>query len=449
MGQELRQELRLETTLAPLLVQSLKLLQINQLELREVIEQNLEQNPFLEKKDTQEEYEFDIPRETKDDLSNYPRDPYWRPSRHPADGKGEDYTPSPVVPELKFEEYLMDQIKLTFKKENELNIAKHIVFSLNEDGYLTEPLEEIASLLDQELKIVKGVLEKIHFLDPVGIGARDMRQSLLIQLEEMGFKGSLAYRVVDKFLNDFLAGNHTKIKNLFRIDADTFREVREIIISLVPKPRKIWGGGETQYIIPDIVVEEQDGKWTVYLNDKYIPHITVSKLYREYMSNPKRFSKNEVSYLRKKWTDANFLVSSIEKRRQTMLAIGRYIVKEEEGFLKKDVISLKLLTMLEVAEGINRNVSTVSRAIRGKYIQTPIGVFPLKKIFSAGKNKEWNKIEKRLKESIENEDKNKPLSDKQIVEILKKEGFDIARTTVVKYRKLWGIPSSNGRVNLK
>ena len=430
---EQRLELKLEQRLATVLIQRLDLLQLPELELLQLLKQKLEENLFLEKEE--EEKELPLPEEI-DDWGTYPR------SLEPNLAKAQNF-PIPISkPRLK--EFLLSQLRITIKDPKLLEIGEYIIYELDEDGYLPVSVEKIAEFFDEDHKIVELLLKQIQRFEPVGIGARDLQECLLIQLESNKKTPKIAISIVKNYFKDFIAQDYEKIKLKLKISGLDLEKALQHIKLCRPKPGKTWEG-DVKYVLPEILIERREEEWVASLTGEWIPKINISKPYQAMLKDLSALNTEEKDYLRKKWQEAKFLIEGIEKRRETLTAIADYIVKNELDFLNHKSNSLKFLTLQEVADGISRNVSTISRAVKGKWVQTPRGAFKLKNFFSGGKIKNYPEIVHRIKELIAQEDKSCPLRDPEISQILQKEGSKIARTTVIKYRTHLGIPTASKR----
>jgi RNA polymerase sigma-54 factor len=414
----------------------LDLLTLPLLELQLAIKQELEQNPVLEKEDEDEREDLPLPEEI-DNWDNYPK-------YSTEDSEKEERDLPIPMPKPTLKEYLLSQLRVTIKNEKSLLIGEHIIYELNEDGYLPITVEEIAKFFGEDTDIVKSVLKTIQGFDPVGVGARNLQECLLIQLKSDLNAPDIALVIIEKFFEAFVSEDYQQIKAKLQCSEVDFEEAIDCIKSYRPKPGRTWEG-EVKYVVPEIVVEQDGEELLVFLTREWMPNIRLSKFYQELLHNSDNLDKEEKSYLRKKLGEAKLFLEGIEKRRETLTGIATYIIKTQLDFLSHKSNSIKFITLEEVARVINRNPSTISRAIKDKWIQTPKGVFRLKAFFSGGKIKEYPEIILKIKEVIETEDKTHPLKDPKIAEILKNEGFEIARTTVIKYRTQLGIPTANKR----
>ncbi len=429
---EQRLNLKLEQRLATVLIQRLDLLQLPELELLQLLKQRLEENLFLEKEG--EEKELPLPEEI-DDWDTYPKMEY-SPTR-------EKNFPIPLS-KLELKEFLLSQLRITIIEPKLLEIGEYIIYELDEDGYLPISIEKIAEFFDEDPKIVEILLKQIQRFEPIGVGARNLQECLLVQLESKPKTPKLAISIIKNCFEDFIDQNYEKIRLKFKNSDSNLEQALQCIKLCRPKPGKIWEG-DIKYVLPEMLIEWREEEWVASLTDDWIPKIRISKSYQEMLRNVSALSTEEKAYLRKKLQEARFLIEGIEKRRETLTAIANYIIKNELDFLNQKTDSLKFLTLQEVADGIGRNVSTISRAVKGKWIQTPRGAFKLKNFFSGGKIKNYTEIVRRIKELIANEDKSKPLRDQEIAQILGKEGFKIARTTVIKYRTQINILTASKR----
>ncbi|MBI4721693.1 MAG: RNA polymerase factor sigma-54 [Candidatus Stahlbacteria bacterium] len=430
-------EQKLDLRLAPILLQRLNLLMLPQIELRQLIRQELELNPFLEKEDGEDD-ELPLPEEI-DDWDRYPQSMYEKP---------EEERDTPLIalkPTLK--EHLLSQLRVTVKDEKLIAIGEYIIYELNEDGYLQMTIEEISTALNENKELVESVLMQVQQFDPAGVGAKNLQECLELQLNSIESNPrvvKIAIRIIRDFFDDFIAKDYEKIKNRLQITDIEFVSAIKCIKLCRAKPGKIWEG-EPKYILPEIVVEYEGDKLVVSLTNDWIPKIRLSASYKELLRDAGTLTAEEKSYLRKKLNDAKLLLEGIEKRRETITAIAEHIVENEADFLTNKDRSLNLLTLEEVAQVIDRNPSTVSRAIKDKWLQTPRGAFKMKMFFSGGKLKEYTDIKQRIKELVNNEDKSAPISDIKIAELMEKEGIKVARTTVIKYRTQLDIPTAKER----
>ncbi|MFQ5906144.1 MAG: RNA polymerase factor sigma-54 [bacterium] len=443
MEPELRLTLRLQ--LSPQLIELLKLLQLPRLELEQLIRTELEQNPLLEEIESDEDEtesseeesepadEFEWAEYLQDDL-----DPSYKPDRR----RTEDFTQQiPAVP-ASLRDYLMTQVHLRGNSDEQILIGEYIVDSLDDDGYLRSvTVEEIAEALDVELESVESALALVQSLDPPGVGARNLKECLLIQLRGRGKKDGIEVKIVNEHLNDLKNKRYQAITRSLKITEKTLQKAVDVISSLQPRPGSGAWGSEVRYVTPDVLIERAEDEYRVFLNETNIPHLRVSKSYKDVLANLRGRSKKEKEFVRKRLASARFLINGLDERRRTIMKVMSFIAENQRNFLEKGVSQLKPMTLRVVADALGIHESTVSRVIRGKYVQTPQGVFNLKFFFSAAIRSDHSEdvsarsIRARIAELIRNEDKKKTLSDKKIAEILSREGFEVARRTVGKYRE--------------
>ncbi len=448
----LKQEQKLIMT--PELRQAIELLQFTSLELDEYLEGQIEKNPLLEMeelKDSQENVEEQSKEneeiDWKEVIENYDDISY-----KPQNEKDEkEYTYENFVsysPSLK--EHLLVQIKLIFTDEKDIEIGETLIDYIDENGYFKGEIKEIGQELNLEGEDVENVLNRIQTLDPVGVGARDLRECLIIQLKEKKIKKPSIYKVIENHLEDIAKNRLQNISKKLDIELIEVQEICDLIKTLEPKPGRGYSGEEkdVKYITPDIILREIDGEYVILLNDITAPRLNINRYYKELITKSK--DANTADYLKGKLNSAMWIIKSIEQRRMTIYNVVKSILKHQEDFLKKGEKALKPLTLKEVADDINVHESTVSRAVNGKYMQAPNGLFELKYFFSSGVSSNKGdvsaiSIKAIIKDLIEKEDVKKPLSDQKITDILKGKGISISRRTVAKYRDELNIPSSTLR----
>ena len=295
------------------------------------------------------------------------------------------------------------------------------------------------------------MLQVVQHLDPAGTGARDLRECLLLQLREAGREAALPGRMVREFFDELVAHRWADVARKVGISAAEVQEAADEIAKLNPKPGLLKSGGSDNYVIPDMVVEKIDGVYLVFINDGNLPRLRLSKVYQEIARDKKRFDGENKEFITNKLNAAQWLIQAIEQRRQTMLKVMHFIVDRQRDFFEKGVNFLKPLTLREVADAIGMHESTVSRVTNEKYAQTPRGVLPLKYFFSSGlSTTDGDDVSARgIKATIDklvgDENPKNPLTDQAIVEILERDGVQIARRTVAKYRDQLGVLSARMR----
>ena len=476
-----RQELRLR--LAPQILQSIEILQLATLDLKGLIEREMEMNPtieietedpLLERERAAPSGEGDIAQlelaPSADSLeAEFERleglNEQWKEFsgsyRPRMDGGDKDKKleamNNTAGRSVSLQEFLDGQLAELSLKERDLAIANYLIWNIDDNGYVRYEInEEFAKGLEIEPSItveeMEDVLELIQSFEPQGVGARDLRECLLIQLEQtnVAHRYDLEIAVVREHLDDVVNNRLPKIAKALGEPVELIDEAISFIRSLNPKPGRLFANDQVHYVIPDVVVDQIDERWEVRVEDSYIPRIHISKHYQEMLKAGADDPKVR-AYVKKKIDSAKWLMESIEQRKSTLSRIAQHIVDFQTPFLEKGVDALRPLKMQFIADQVGVHVSTVSRAIADKYIQTPRGIFALKFFFTGGttradgEEKSIVAVKQKVRDIVKKEDKNHPLSDEEIAAALKSEGLDIARRTVTKYRKQLGIPSSRQR----
>ena len=471
--------------LSPQQIQFIKLLQLNTLNFEERVEEELLENPALEDgKDEEEEPEYspaedsDFDHEsTKDeiDISDYMNDDDGGVHLN-GDYQGEDEEKEflPAVYYSSFRERLMEQITGVLRSDEEEFLADQIIGTLDDDGYLRRPLGAIKNdlLFTQNIRTteeaLEGILSLIQELDPPGVGARDLKECLLLQIKrKQAVKNNpvyrLAYGIIDEMMDDFSKKHYTKILKKFEISEDYLREALEFISKLNPKPAQSGSEGASgkDFIIPDFIVKESYGDLEVSLNGKNAPELRVSRAYSEtlksYEASNKKTSeqKDAVQYIKQKLDGAKWFIESVKQRQNTLLLTMRKIVElQRDFFMSGDETDLKPMILKDIAEEIHMDISTISRVASSKYVETDFGIFLLKDFFTEGittdsgeevSNREVKNI---LRKAVDSENKKKPLTDEALKKILQEKGYKIARRTVAKYREQLNLPVARLRKEL-
>jgi RNA polymerase sigma-54 factor len=466
LGQELR--------INPRLYQAMDLLYMPLLDLQQHLKQELVANPFLELVEpTEDGMEEDQENETKEDENEVDwedilLDGFETGGRREEYEEREYYEPTAVATRDLYD-HLHDQIALLRLDPRQIVIAEEIIGNINDTGFLTCELEAIVESLnaflqsedaktagfeDEALLTIEeaeAVLGIIQGLDPAGIGARDLRECLLLQLGDQDMGNSLVYDIVDKHFDQLVNHRWAEISKELGVSPQEVQSAADEISKLDPKPGLQYSAGEGNYIIADLVVEKVDNDYIVFHNDTALPRLRMSRSYREVAKDKAKFKGENKEFISNKLNNANWMLQAIEQRRQTMLKVMNFIVDRQRDFFEEGIEHLKPLTLREVAEVINMHESTVSRVTNQKYVQTPRGVFPLKFFFSSGLSTDSGEdvsargIKARIQKLVGDEDTMKPLTDQTIVDILKREGINIARRTVAKYRDQLGILSARMR----
>ena len=459
MRHEMRPELQQRLVMTPKLQQAIKLLQMPALELQQKLKHELLQNPMLEDVDdaddeeaqevetssAEDEGEFKA-GEDEIDWDRYLKDGFEMGGQEIGEREDSDdyYERVPVV-RSSLEDYLKSQLRMSVASPEELKIGEFIIGSLDSNGFLTCSAEEIAGYMSADLKQVEEVLAVIKTFDPPGVGAADLRECLLIQLEQQGLSESLAARLVREHLDDLLEKRYREIARSLKKTVKEIQVAADVVAGLDPRPGTRYSSEEPRYIVPDLIVDKVEDGYVVQLNDRNIPRLRVSRAYRDILSGARKKDKEEEDYVKKKLDSARWLIRTIDQRRRTMVRVMQAILDAQRSFFDKGVEHIKPLTLQQIANVVEMHESTVSRVTNGKYVQTPRGVYELKYFFSPGlktdngEDASSKRIKARIQEMVETEDKKKPLSDQDIAARLKDDGFSVARRTVAKYRDQLGI----------
>ena len=462
----LSQQLRIN----PRLYQAMDLLYMPLLDLQQHLKQELLGNPFLELVEPEEETEVPLGEEAKEDKKEAEKndEPNWEeillddggdqgaPPRDMSEAR--EYV-EPVPVETKdLTDHLREQMRLLDLTPRQQLLAEEFIGNIAEDGYLGATLEEIVNGVNQVLQAhadaseqdvapqpytlveAEEMLRIVQKLDPPGVGARDLRECLLLQLEARGETDTLAYRLVHDAFEDLKAHRWSDLGKRFGLDAVEVQKVADDLAKLDPKPGLQHSSANDAYIIPDLVVEKIDGEYKVFLNDSGLPRLRISKTYQDIARDKKKFQGENKDFINQRMNSAHWMIQAIEQRRQTMLKVMNFIVDRQREFFEKGVEYLKPLTLREVADVISMHESTVRRVTNEKYVQTPRGLLPLKFFFSSGlstttgEDASARAIRAQIQKMVADEDPKNPLTDQQIVEMFAQKGVKIARRTVAKYR---------------
>ena len=456
------QHLSQSQVLAPQLQQSLQILQVPMLELRNLIQQEIETNPTIEMEQTEptiedKQAEHDEFQEEFDRLAKL--DEEWRDymaqsssysGRSSEDEERRQFFFDSLVKEETLQQHLLEQIEISDLEEGDRKIAELIIGNVDDAGFLQTAAEDIAKNTGMELEDISRVLAVVQTFHPIGVASRDLRECLLIQLKRIGKEQSLEYRIVDRFIDDLGKRRFPEIARRLGTTAEQVQRAANFIATLDPKPGQIFTADPNNYVLPDVTVERIGDQWQISLNGDQIPHLRISNTYKDLMSSD-RNGADVRDYIRDKIRSGKFLIKSIHQRQQTISNISHEIVGRQKEFLERGPSALKPMTMVQIADIVGVHETTVSRAISGKYIRTPHGVFEMKYFFTPGYqtadgvSMSNTSVKGAIAELVKVENAKSPLSDKEIVEILSKRGIPIARRTVAKYRNELNILPSNMR----
>lgn len=372
-------------------------------------------------------------------------------TRAPRDDSAEVFE-RPEVATESLSDHLLTQLRMTNLNEKDFDIGEYIIWNINEVGYLSCDTSVIAHNLDVDQERVERVLHVIQKFDPAGIGARNLQECLLIQLEEQRPPYELAIEIVRDHFDDFTNKRYEKIVKKLDIDIEDLRDAIAEIMKLNPKPGEGYIGIGDNVIVPDMTVErDENDEFRITLNDWNIPQLRINNSYKKLLLDKKNTSRETKDFVRKRLESARWLINSIHQRRLTILRVMETIVEKQRDFFEKGKEYIRPMILKDVADEINMDISTVSRVTNGKYVQTEWGVFELKYFFSEGirtdegEDVSNRRIKQLIRDIIDKEDPKKPLNDQKIADILKREGYNLARRTVAKYREQMNIPVSRLR----
>lgn len=470
------QELRQEQILAPQQLQSLEILIAPILELQEKISEELEQNPTLEQDNPPgEELIGDMlsgpnasggdgeASDSKGDDSElaelFQLADSWQDSLPPRQS-GQGYSReamekrehffNSLAEEPSLQEQMIEQLRLTDVTPRMRSLGELIIGSIDEQGYLRSHLADLSIAANAELPEMERALDVIQSFDPPGIGARDLKECLLLQLKRSDVQNPTLETLIKDHLEDLGRNKLPQIAKKLKVPMPELYEMIARIRTLNPHPGSSISKNNPIFVIPEVVVEEKEGEFVVTSNDESLPRLRVSSLYRKLFEDPNTPEETK-KYIKAKLTGGKLLIKSIEQRQSTIKRIAEVIVDTQYDFFKEGLEHLKPLTMQQVADKLDLHETTISRAIANKYIQTPMGLFEFKFFFTGGFQSQQGEelssrsVKEKLRELVLNEDSSKPLSDNKIVKLLKEQGLPIARRTVAKYREEIGIPASHLR----
>jgi RNA polymerase sigma-54 factor len=448
------QNLALHQVLSPQLQQSLLILQTPLLELRNLVRQEMETNPVLEElpselsRDERETAEPSADNNFKEEFEKLASlDEEWRDymaqsgsysrSQEAQDKRQFFFDSIPVQETL--QQNLIGQLNQSALAADDRKTAEMIIGNIDDNGFLQSTPEQMALNSGIPKENFEKLLALIQSFHPAGVGARDLRECLLLQLQRQGKKNTLEYKIISEHMEDLGKRRFLEIARRMNIDVDEVQKAADKIGRLNPRPGQIFAAAPQNYVLPDVTVEKVDGDYQIILNDEQIPHLRISSLYKDIIAQDRNGSEVK-DYIRDKIRSGKFLIRSIHQRQQTISNIAHQIVSRQREFLEHGPSHLKPMTMGEIADAIGVHETTVSRAVSGKYMATPQGIFEMKYFFTSGyqtatgESLSNTSVKEAVLDLVKHEDGNAPLSDQQIVEILNERGIPIARRTVAKYR---------------
>jgi RNA polymerase sigma-54 factor len=437
------------------------------LELSDLLNQEMVENPMLEEvpteelqpvEATQEKQEEKPPQEkgdTWDDqdyeyfFGDYLDDGY-RP-RTPTEVKELPPIENTLSTAASLSDHLLWQLSMQTNDPSLRTIGEAIIGNLDDDGYLVATVDELSSMGPWSTADVEEALKLVQSFDPIGVAARDLQESLLLQLRHLGLSGSPAERIVTEYMR--LLQNHQipELAKKLGTSIDELKQHIELIQHLDPKPGSRYNPSQSQYVIPDVYVVKVEEQYVAVLNEEGLPQLRISPVYRRLLDKGGENTDETRAYVKDKFRSALWLIKSVEQRQKTIHKVATSIINFQRDFLDHGIEYLRPLVLRDVANDIGMHESTVSRVVTNKYMHTPQGVFEMKYFFHSGISSSYGEavssvtIKQRIRKIIEQEDARKPLSDSKIVSMLQKEGLDLARRTIAKYREELKIPTSNQR----
>ncbi len=470
--QKLQARLSQKLILTPSLQQAIKLLPMSTIELAELLNQEMVENPLLEEVPTDDpvaqeqeqaqaaetpepEKKPDEKGDTWDDqdyeyfFGEYLDDGY-RP-RQPQEVKELPPIENTLSSKGSLADHLMWQLNLQPADDLTRDIGVAIIGNIDDDGYLVASVNEIAALGPWEVTDVERALEHVQMFDPVGVAARDLQECLLLQLKPLGLEGTPVETLVRDHLR--LLQNHRipELAKALGCDNDEIKQHIEVIKHLDPKPGARYSPADSQYVIPDVYIVKTEDGYRAVLNEDGLPQLRISPVYRRLLDKGGENTEETRAYVKDKFRAALWLLKSVDQRQKTILKVGTSIINFQRAFLDHGIEHLRPLVLRDVANDIGMHESTVSRVVNNKYVHTPQGVYELKFFFHSGISSSYGEsvssvtIKQRIRKIIEAEDPRRPLSDSKIMNILQKEGLVLARRTIAKYREELKIPTSNQR----
>ena len=474
-----RLDQKLLTKLSPQQIQLIKLLEVPTIELEQRIKKELEENPTLEEgyeDEEKKEEEVEQKEEEEFTLEDYINEediPSYRLNSN-NHSKDDEKKEMPNASGLSFYENLYTQLGLRKLPEEDYELGKYIIGNIDEDGYLRREIPMISDDLMFRLNIdasddkLEEILKIIQTFDPAGIGARTLQECLLIQInrkDQSKKEIALAKEILENHFDEFSKKHYSKLSAKYNLSDDDLKNVMEEIVKLNPKPGGAFVSGAnkiTQHIIPDYLLDFEDGELRLTLNSRNAPELRVSKTYANMLedyannkANQSKAQKDTVTFIRQKIDSAKWFIDAIKQRQQTLLATMNAILEYQEEYFKEgDIKMLKPMILKDIAEKTGLDISTISRVANSKYIQTHFGIYPLKSFFSEamqttdGEDVSSRELKAILQELVDEEDKKKPLTDDKLSDLLAQKGYKIARRTVAKYREQLGIPVGRMRKEL-
>ena len=479
LEQKLHLKLSQKLIMTPSLQQAIKLLQLSKLELQEVLNQELLENPLLDESAEEAKTEETQAEETKaeneseeakkvetkeeekekDSFDEIDYDAYFQDyieyGYNPR-GMGEEHEEFPIENTLtrppNLADHLTWQLSMSDASPRTKEIAQFIIGNIDEDGYLRASTEETMASGGYDAEEVETAIRAVQSLDPIGVGARDLRECLLLQLVFLDLDAPLVEIIVRDHWEEFMQRKFVSLAKTLGIDLKSLEGIVEIIKHLDPKPGRKYSNERAIYVEPDVYIQKVGDEYVIVLNEDGMPKLRINSGYRSMLNSMDSKQDGEtVNYIKDKIRSAVWLIKSLDQRQRTIYKVAESIVKHQREFLEKGIDFLRPLVLRDVADDIQMHESTVSRVVSNKYMHTPRGLFLMKYFFHSGIDSDTGEdissltVKKKIQSFIDSEDPRKPLSDSKIMKILNDEGINIARRTVAKYRDELNIPSSTDR----
>jgi len=485
MAFEIKQSLRLtqQLLMTPQLQQAIKLLQLSRVELEEFVAQQLSENPVLEEGATQSNEEKSLNEKEHEQSAGEINEKRMEEAAKIVDSPGQESSseldweaysrhkeseaPLPSTQMKRDEEFpnyenmvtkasnlndfLTTQVSEVDFSEQEKKIAINIVGNIDERGYLQTTIEEVATAEGCSIDLVDDVLDTIQRMDPIGVGARDLKECLMNQLRAGQLKNGIVEKIIDLHLKELETRNYTAISKALKITIEKVIENVQIISELEPIPGRQFGADSAQYIVPDVYVFKLGEEWHVGMNEDGLPKLQVSNLYKDILEKDAKIKGDDKEYISEKMKSAAWLIRSIQQRQRTIFRVTECIVQRQMDFFEKGVEHLKPMILKDIAEDIEMHESTISRVTTNKFVHTPRGIFELKYFFNSsvscrdGESIASESVKRMISDIVKEENTKKPHSDQKIVDLLEEKGIQLARRTVAKYREQLNILPSSKR----
>jgi len=422
--------------LTPQMRLAISLLQMPLVKLKDYVKQQIEENPLLEIENREVP-----PKEIESDL-NY--------SSNEDEEEKQNYRESLITKSATLSDHLLNQLHLFVNSDEERKIGEVIIANIDDNGYLKSSIEEIVNFTLVTPQEVEKVLSLVQTFDPIGVGARDLRECLLLQIKAKGEENSLTGQIIDKYLPNLEKKRFEFIAKKLKVSPERIKEAIKEIAHLEPKPGRSFNTERAVRLIPDAIVKRNNDKYEVILNDWELPRLSLSPKYKR-MLKQEDITEDTKEYLGEKVKQAKFLINALNKRKETVQKVTEAIVYIQKDFLDNGMQNLKPMTLSQIANLVGKHKSTVSRTVNNKYLQTPDGIFELRHFLNSGVKQENGEfysskaIKSKIKDLIENENKERPLTDQRIAGLLKLENISISRRAIAKYRHQLKLLSSQSR----